>query len=68
MKKEELHSEAIAGLVDYFGGYSLVAAILNVKIDDLRDWAEGRRRPPSNVSCRMMHLAGDMDAGFSRPD
>ncbi|MGH6619208.1 MAG: hypothetical protein ACREF6_06670 [Alphaproteobacteria bacterium] len=60
MPNGQLHARAIAGLVEYFGGYALVAAILNVRVADLQGWAAGRAHPPSDACGRMAHLAGDL--------
>ena len=46
----------INALVEYFGGYEMLARILNVRIEDLQAWAEGRTRPPTDVSFRLLEL------------
>jgi hypothetical protein len=53
----ELYTSTITSLVDYFEGYSTLALILNVNVDELRRWAEGRSRPPTDVFLRMIDLA-----------
>ena len=46
----------INALVEYFGGYEMLARIINVRVEDLRAWAEGRTRPPTDVSFRLLQL------------
>jgi hypothetical protein len=52
----ELYANTISGLVEYFEGYEMLAVILNVNVDDLRRWAEGKSRPPVDVFLRMADL------------
>jgi predicted transcriptional regulator len=52
----ELYVSTISSLVDYFEGYGTLALILNVKVDDLRRWAEGKSRPPVDVFLRIIDL------------
>lgn len=53
----ELYTRTITSLVDSFEGYGTLALILNVKVEELRRWAEGRSRPPTDVFLRMVDLA-----------
>lgn len=53
----ELYTSTISSVVDYFEGYETLALILNVHVDDLRRWADGRSRPPTEVFFRIMDLA-----------
>jgi hypothetical protein len=53
----ELYARTISGLVDYYEGYPTLALILNVSVDELRRWAEGRSRPPTDVFLRIVDLA-----------
>ncbi len=53
----ELYTRTIASVVDYFEGYETPALILNVSVEDLRRWAEGRSRPPTEVFFRIVDLA-----------
>ena len=53
----ELYTRTITSLVDSFEGYGTLALILNVNVDELRRWAEGRSRPPTDVFLRMVDLA-----------
>ena len=46
----------INALVEYFGGLEILARILNVRVEDLKAWAEGRTRPPTDVSFRLLQL------------
>jgi hypothetical protein len=43
----------IAGLVDYFGGEATVALILNVTVEDVRRWTDGKASPPAQVLLRL---------------
>lgn len=52
----ELYVQTISSLVDDFEGYGTLAVILNVQVDDLRRWAEGKSRPPVDVFLRMVDL------------
>lgn len=61
MTDRELYASTISSLVDYFDGYPMLAVILNVNVEDLRRWAEGKARPPSDVFLRMIDLVDDDD-------
>ena len=52
----ELYTRTISSLVEYFEGYETLAVILNVTVDDLRRWAEGKSRPPVDVFLRIVDL------------
>lgn len=52
----ELYASTISSLVDDFEGYGTLAVILNVSVEDLRRWAEGRARPPVDVFLRIIDL------------
>lgn len=53
----ELYTRTIASVVDYFEGYETLALVLNVSVEDLQRWAEGRSRPPTDVFFRIVDLA-----------
>ena len=53
----ELYIRTISSVVDYFEGYETLALILNVNVDELRRWANGRSRPPTDVFLRIVELA-----------
>ncbi len=53
----ELYTTTISSVVDYFEGYETLALILNVPVAELRRWAEGRSRPPTDVFFRIVDLA-----------
>jgi DNA-binding transcriptional regulator YiaG len=53
---KELYVATIARLLNDFGSYGTIANILNVSVDDLRQWSLGRARPPSGIFFRMLHL------------
>jgi hypothetical protein len=52
----ELYMQTIAAVISYYG-YTDLARILNVKVEDLRRWAAGERRPPTHVFLRIIDLA-----------
>jgi hypothetical protein len=52
----EMYASTISSAVDYFEGYGTLAVILNVSVDDLRCWAEGRSYPPADVLHRIVNL------------
>jgi hypothetical protein len=52
--KDQYTATTIAELVDYFGGYATVARILNVTVEDLHRWSEGKARPPAHVFVRLI--------------
>lgn len=53
---KEMYARTITSAVDYFEGYGTLAVILNVSVDDLRRWAEGRSYPPADVLHRIVNL------------
>lgn len=53
----ELYTRTISSVVDYYEGYETLALILNVNVDELRRWADGRSRPPTAVFLRIIDLA-----------
>lgn len=53
----EFYTSTISSVVDYFEGYETLALILNVNVEELRRWADGRSRPPSDVFLRIVDLA-----------
>ncbi len=50
------YASTISNAVEYFEGYATLAVILNVTVDDLRRWAEGRSYPPADVLFRIANL------------
>ena len=52
----DLYARTISGAVEYFEGYGTLAVILNVRVDDLRRWAEGESYPPADVLLRIVNL------------
>jgi hypothetical protein len=56
MSDREIYATTISGLVDYFGGYETLARILNVNVDELQRWSEGKARPPSHVFFRLIEM------------
>jgi len=58
----EHYSKAISKAVELFEGYGTLAVILNVSVDDLRRWAEGKSYPPAEVLRRIAALAKRPDA------
>lgn len=59
MVDKDLYADTIASLADYFGDHQTVADVLNVKVEDLRDWAEGKSRPPVDVSLRAANIKSE---------
>jgi hypothetical protein len=62
MTDKDLYTNLMASLVDYFGDYSTLAAVLNVEKDDLQHWGQGKRRPPTAVFLRAVDLANQLAA------
>ncbi len=62
-----LYTSRISSLVEYFEGYETLAVILNVNVDDLRRWAEGKSRPPVDVFLRMADLTEQQVIASKRP-
>jgi hypothetical protein len=53
--------------VTAYYGYTYIACIRNVNIDDLRRWAAGQRRPLTHVFSRIIDLAnGDAEESTER--
>lgn len=52
----ERYASRISSLVEYFEGYETLAVILNVNVDDLHSWAEGKSRPPADVFRRIVDM------------
>jgi hypothetical protein len=53
----QLYTRTISSVADYFEGYETLALILNVNLDELRRWGDGRSRPPAEVFFRIVDLA-----------
>jgi hypothetical protein len=51
----DFYKSVLAGALDDFGVEPL-AAILNVSAMDLRNWAQGRARPPAQVVLQVIDL------------
>jgi len=51
----ELHSQTVARAIDDYG-YSELALILNVTVEDLDSWATGQSRPPAHIFFRIINL------------
>jgi hypothetical protein len=62
MSDKDLYADLIARLVDYFGDYGTLAAVLNVDEGHLQDCARGKRRPPTEVFLRAVDLANELSA------
>jgi hypothetical protein len=52
----EHYSSTISSAVEFFEGYGTLAVILNVSVDDLRRWVEGKSYPPAEVLRRIDNL------------
>lgn len=53
----EMYASTISSVVEDYDGYETLALILNVSVEDLRRWADGRSRPPTDVFLRIVDLA-----------
>lgn len=53
----ELYIRTIAAVVEDYEGYATLALILNVRVEELQRWAEGRSRPPTDVFMRIIDLS-----------
>lgn len=53
---EDTYASSISSAVEFFEGYGTLAVILNVQVDDLRRWAEGKSYPPADVLHRIVNL------------
>jgi hypothetical protein len=62
----KLYASTISSLVEYFEGYETLAVILNVRVDDLHRWAEGKSRPPIDVFMRIVELSEQPAHGAAR--
>ncbi len=60
---KELYSDAIAEVAACFGGLENLAPVLNVRVEDLRRWAEGRGRPPTDVFLELADLKDQLERG-----
>lgn len=63
---KEFYAPLIVRLVDYFGDYSTVAAVLNVHERDLREWSEGKTAPPLQLVRGAIDLADELAASAAR--
>jgi hypothetical protein len=52
----DLYASTITSAVEFFEGYGTLAVILNVRVEDLRLWAEGKSYPPADVYNRIVKL------------
>ena len=61
----DFYKSVLAGALEDFGVEPL-AAILNVSAVDLRNWAQGRARPPAQVVLQVIDLMWPQAAPQSR--
>lgn len=59
----EPYANTISSAVEFFEGYGTLAVILNVSVEDLRRWAEGKSYPPADVYHRIVNLTKRSDLG-----
>lgn len=52
---KDLYAGTIAGLLDYYG-HAQLARILDVPLEDLYRWIEGKARPPTGTFLRIIDL------------
>jgi hypothetical protein len=62
----KLYTSTISSAVEFFEGYGTLAVILNVSVDDLRGWAEGKSYPPADVLLRIVNLTRRPDGAAKR--
>jgi hypothetical protein len=60
MSDKEFYTQLVVRLVDYFGDYSTVAAVLNVHERALREWSEGKTAPPLEFVRGAINLADEL--------
>ena len=53
---KETYASTISSAVEFFEGYGTLAVILNVSVDDLRRWVDGKSYPPAEVLRRIDNL------------
>jgi len=53
---KETYASTISSAVEFFEGYGTLAVILNVSVDDLHRWVEGKSYPPAEVLRRIADL------------
>lgn len=56
-----LSARTVSDVINYYG-YTHVALILNVTIDDLHRWSAGERRPPIDVFLQIIDLKNEVEA------
>jgi hypothetical protein len=59
MAERNLHKSTVGAAAEYLGGYSTLALILNVSVDELERWASGTASPPANLVPRLMDLVSE---------
>lgn len=60
----EPYARTISRALELFEGYATLAVILNVRVADLRRWADGTAYPPGDVLRRLagLNLNGQREA------
>jgi hypothetical protein len=56
-----LYTRTITDVIDYYG-YTHLALILNVSVDDLHRWSAGARRPPTAIFLQIIDLKNEVEA------
>ena len=56
-----LYTRTITDVIDYYG-YTHLALILNVGVDDLHRWSAGESRPPTDVFLQIIDLKNEVGA------
>jgi hypothetical protein len=54
-----LSARTVTHVIDHYG-YTRLASILNVRIDDLHSWVAGQTQPPTDVFLRIIELKGEV--------
>jgi hypothetical protein len=57
MEDRELYVETICAVVEYFGSYQTLASVLNVRVEDLSNWSQGKDRPPTHIFLKIVDFA-----------
>jgi hypothetical protein len=55
-----LYVRAITDVIDYYG-YTHLALILNVRVDDLHRWSAGASRPPIAIFLQIIDLKNEVE-------
>lgn len=57
MEDRDLYVQTICAVVESFGSYQTLASVLNVRVEDLSNWSQGKARPPTDVFLKIVDFA-----------